>query len=423
MDDQVRALTSAAAAAAAEGRWGEAERLWGQVLSRQPGNAQALYSLGVHAYQRGDRVGALELLGQARVVAPADPMVMLTIGVIHRDAGEDRLEWEAIMAALAADAYFLPGLLAKGEFLVRQRRGAAAAAVFRDALKVAPPEPQWPPALRRRLTSAREAVQRDTEDLLDHLRGQLLAGRAGAEAALDGRWDEAASILAGRTAPYHSRCNQLHVPRLPALTFHDPVHFPWIPALEARTADIRLELERMLAERSDAFVPYIAYRADEPVNQWQALNHSRDWSSLHLWAHGRPVQENLARCPLTAEALAEVDAVDIAGLCPNAMFSALAPHTHIPPHTGETNARLVAHLPLIVPDRCSLRVGYDWKRWQDGKVMVFDDSIEHEARNDSDVLRVVLIFDVWNPLLSLEERAMVGVLAEAMRDYRTRRDH
>jgi aspartyl/asparaginyl beta-hydroxylase (cupin superfamily) len=105
----------------------------------------------------------------------------------------------------------------------------------------------------------------------------------------------------------------------------------------------------------------------------------------------------------------------IAGLCPNAMFSALAPHTEIPPHTGETNARLVVHLPLIVPEKCSYRVGFEHRTWTEGELLIFDDTIEHTARNDSDALRVVLIFDVWNPLLAPEEREVVRTLAAASR--------
>jgi aspartyl/asparaginyl beta-hydroxylase (cupin superfamily) len=108
---------------------------------------------------------------------------------------------------------------------------------------------------------------------------------------------------------------------------------------------------------------------------------------------------------------------EIGGLCPNAMFSALAPHTHIPPHHGETNARLVVHLPLIVPDHCRYRVGFEHRRWHVGEVLIFDDSIEHEARNDSDELRVVLIFDVWNPLLSAAEREMVREISAALPEF------
>lgn len=419
MDERLEALVAAAGSAANARRWQEAERLWSQVRELDPGNVQALFSLGVHAHQRGDTRGALELMSAACAAAPRDPMPVLTCSVLHRELGDQAAEWAAIHAALAIDAYFLPALLAKGEFLERGGRSRAAAAAFRDALKVAPPRPQWPPALQRRLAEANDAVVRDSEALAAYLAQAIAAPAAAVAPSLSGRWDEAVSILAGRSRPYPSECHQLHVPRLPAQPFHDPGLFPWIPALEARTGEILAELEALVASRFDRFQPYIAYRPDQPVNQWQALNHSRAWSSFHLWAHGAPVPENIAQCPRTAEALAEVDAVEIAGLCPNAMFSALAPHTHIPPHTGETNARLVAHLPLVVPPGCSFRVGFDRRGWEPGKVFVFDDTIEHEARNDSDALRVVLIFDVWNPLLSLEERAMVQALASAMRDYRS----
>jgi aspartyl/asparaginyl beta-hydroxylase (cupin superfamily) len=99
------------------------------------------------------------------------------------------------------------------------------------------------------------------------------------------------------------------------------------------------------------------------------------------------------------------------------MFSALAPKSHIPPHNGETNARVVAHLPLIVPDGCTYRVGFDERRWRVGETLIFDDTIEHEARNDSDELRVVLIFDLWNPLLTAAERNLVKTLAAAARAF------
>ena len=419
MNAQVSSLVSAAGVAAAGGRWQEAERLWGQVQALDPGNVQALYSLGVHAFQRGDAQGALELLQQARARAPRDPMILLTIGRIHREAGRPEQEWGTIIGALEIDPYFLPALLGKGEFLEQQRKSREAAGAFRDVLKVAPAEVEWPPALRRRLTHAREVVERDTEELIHYLGHRVSATRASVDQALAGRWDEAVSILAGRTRPYHSQCNQLQVPRLPAITFYDDALFPWMRELESRTDQIKAELQEMLASRGEEFVPYIQYRPGDPVNQWDKLNHSRNWSGFHLYAHGEPVPEHLAQCPRTAEALALVDAVEIAGLCPNAMFSALAPGAHIPPHTGETNARLVAHLPLVVPEKCSYRVGFDWRQWREGKCWVFDDTLEHEARNDSGQVRVILMFDVWNPLLSLEEREMATELAGAMRDWRS----
>ncbi len=419
---QLASMVDAAGAAAAAGRWQEAEQLWSRVHAADPGHVQALFSLGVHAFQRGDAQAALEYLQRARARAPRDPMILLTIGRVHREAGETELEWGWLIGALEIDPYFLPALLGKAEFLERQGRARVAAAAFRDVLKVAPDEAAWPAPLRRRLSHARGVVEQDTRELAEFLGHRVATTQATIDRASSARWDEAVSILAGRTRPYHSHCNQLHVPRLPAITFYDDALFPWMRELESRTCAIKTELQEMLASKGEDFVPYIQYRPGDPVNQWDKLNHSRNWSGFHLYANGEPVAEHLAQCPRTAEALALVDAVDIAGLCPNAMFSALAPGAHIPPHTGETNARLVAHLPLVVPERCSYRVGYDWRQWQEGKCWVFDDTIEHEARNDSDQLRVILMFDVWNPLLSQAEREMATAMTSAMRDWRAAGD-
>ena len=98
---------------------------------------------------------------------------------------------------------------------------------------------------------------------------------------------------------------------------------------------------------------------------------------------------------------------------PPDFVSLLAPHTHIPPHVGVSNARLVCHLPLIVPEGCWFRVGGERRDWRRGEAFVFDDTIEHEAMNPSDRLRVVFIFDVWHPDLSPTERAAVTALIEA----------
>jgi aspartyl/asparaginyl beta-hydroxylase (cupin superfamily) len=223
--------------------------------------------------------------------------------------------------------------------------------------------------------------------------------------------------MAGASRPYLSDANQLYVPRLPAIPFFDRSHFPWIEALEAQTDEIRRELEAALATAQGAFNPYIAYAPGQPVNQWGELNHSDRWSTLDLWKSGAPALENQAMCPATTAALAEVDLARIEGLCPNVMFSALAPRTRIPPHHGETNARVIAHLPLVVPENCEYRVGFDRIQWRPGEVIVFDDTLEHEAYNGSDSLRTVLIFDVWNPLLSEDDRAIVLAMAAAARSY------
>jgi aspartate beta-hydroxylase len=413
----VESLVREAGRMANAGRWSEAEQLWREVRRIQPDHPQALFSLGFHALQRGEAAAADELLRAARKLAPRDPVVLLTLAAAATARGDASAAREAIDAVLTLDPYFLPGLLARAGWFERFGSAVSAANTYANALKVAPPPRQWPDALREQLEHARRVVDRHRQSFGTYLSETLAPLQDTLPPRLSSRWREAASIMAGQSKPFHSECNQLYVPRLPEYQFFEREHFPWIAALEGQTDVIRAELLAALEQDRERFTPYIAYNPGEPVNQWAELNHSQRWSTLALWRAGQPVAENLERCPATARALAAVEMADIGGLCPNAMFSALAPKTHIPPHNGETNARLVAHLPLIVPDGCEMRVGFERRPWKVGEVFVFDDTIEHEARNDSDELRVVLIFDVWNPLLAPEERAMVRALTEATRAY------
>lgn len=413
----IEQLVDRASRLASSGRWDEAERAWWEVLGRDAQHPRALFSLGVHALKRGDGPAARELLSAARRLVPQDLLVLMTLCAACRSCGDADGEREAIEAALAVDAYFLPALLAKGSWLERFGRRASAAAMFAHALQAAPPEPQWPAQLRRQLAHAREVAGQYGDELAAFAEAELGQQLASLPSSVAGRWREAASILAGRTKPYHAVANQLCVPRLPAVPFFEREQFPFLAALEAKTEAIASELDALLAGAECDFVPYIHYAPGEPVNQWAELNHSRKWSTLHLIRSGKPVTHNLARCPVTAEALAALPLADIDGLCPNAMFSVLAPHAHIPPHHGETNARVVAHLPLIVPEGCRYRVGFEQRRWRVGETLIFDDTIEHEAHNDSDELRVVLIFDLWNPFLEPAERDLVRTLAGAARKF------
>ena len=417
MSSSVSQLVQAAGQAANAGHWQEAERLWEDVLEQEPSHPQALCSLGIHALKRGKVELGLERLKAARVGAPEDLFVLMTLKDVYRQQGDAEAEREAIEAALAVDPYFVPALLARGEWIERFGKTSLAATVYANAIKISPPEKDWPAAFRPQLEHARAVADKHSKAFDAYLTEKLADLVTDLPPQLAQRWTEAAAIRAGRAKSYVSDSNQLHVPRLPAVPFFDRAEFPQFEALEAKTGVIRDELLAALDNDRDRFKPYIAYKPGEPVNQWKELDHSDRWGALQLWHGGSPVQENLDRCPETAKALSAVSMADISGLCPNAFFSALAPKTHIPPHNGESNARLVAHLPLIIPDGCVLRVGFEERRWNSGEILVFDDTIEHEARNDSDELRVVLIFDVWNPLLSPAERELVNSMAEATREF------
>jgi aspartyl/asparaginyl beta-hydroxylase (cupin superfamily) len=129
-----------------------------------------------------------------------------------------------------------------------------------------------------------------------------------------------------------------------------------------------------------------------------------------MWEDGVRNDEHCRRCPATAALLDELPLLDLPGKGPTAMFSILAPHTRIPPHTGSSNVRVTIHLPLVVPPSCGFRVGAETRSWEEGRAWAFDDTIEHEAWNDSGSPRAILIVDAWNPLLSEAERSAIRVI-------------
>ena len=130
---------------------------------------------------------------------------------------------------------------------------------------------------------------------------------------------------------------------------------------------------------------------------------------MHLLKGGSRVEENCLLCPETTNLLESLDLVTAQGHAPEAFFSVLQPGTHIPPHYGLANTKLVIHLAIDIPGQCAIKVGGEVRGWEAGKCIVFDDSFAHEAWNRSDQTRVVLITEVWNPSLSeLEKAAMLS---------------
>jgi len=167
-------------------------------------------------------------------------------------------------------------------------------------------------------------------------------------------------------------------------------------------------------KQDTAFQPYVQGDPLRPRKSQDGMLNNPDWSAFYLWKNGQVVAENAARCPRTMAALAEVPLARIPGRTPSVLFSLMRPGAHIPAHNGFINTRLICHLPLIVPGQCSFRVGNDTREWAEGQAWLFDDTIEHEAWNRSDQTRVVLLFEVWRPELSEEERALVSAMFEAI---------
>ncbi len=369
------------------------------------------------ALRRRDVPVALELLARAEAAAPADTSIKMLKASALRFSGDLDGSLAAIETVLVLEPYNFVALLSKGSLLERLAGPKPAARFYRDILEAAPTEDKTPPGLAAPIAHARRMVAENTDALADYLRRQVadVKARHGGESL--GRFEEALEIYAGRRKPFVQQPLLMHYPRLPAIPFHDRSLFPWLPKLEAATDMIRAELEIALEKAKGEFSPYVAYPPGSPVGQWGDLNNSMNWRSLWLWKDGQRQDEACAVCPGTAALLEDLPLADQPGFAPTVLFSALEAHTRIPPHTGSTNTRLLVHLPLILPGPAGFRVGNETREWKMGEAWVFDDSIEHEAWNDADQLRVIMILDVWNPMLSEAERELVSVMMNARNSY------
>ena len=413
---EVLALEEQAARAAQSGRPDEALRAWERLLALEPRHARALDALGQFAFRRGDLQQARALLERLVKADGSDPQQWVNLAVACQGLKDEAGEEKAIQQALSVDPGDLLALLLRGNLLERQGRTHDAARAYGAAATVAPPDERLHPDLRPSVVRARAFKERYDRDCAAFLDRHLEAGLREFAGEDLRRFRDAVDIMVGRKRRFDSQSVVFHYPRLAPIEFFDRDVFPWLDAVEAATEAIRGEFLEVL--RSDhGFAPYIEYPPDVPHNQWAELNHSPRWSAFHLYKMGERVDDNASRCPLTMAILDGVPLPRQAGRTPAAMSSLLKPRTRIPAHTGVTNVRLVAHLPLIVPEGCGFRVGNETRTWVPGKAWVFDDTIEHEAWNDSDQLRVVFIFDIWHPHLSQAERAMVSALSEGLNEF------
>ncbi len=228
-----------------------------------------------------------------------------------------------------------------------------AAAVYRTALQAIP---QFLPSAAGTVLGHAKAVveanDRALEAFLGDRLGELRARHGNSR--LD-RFDKCLDTLLRKRRVYRPSPSFLYFPELPPIEFHDRADFPWLDALEAAADDIRAELIDVLADGPEVLQPYMAEKS--PQARWRELNNSRRWGVYYLWRAGAPDEANLARCPKTAAALEAWPKCDLLRTGPTAVFSILEARTRIPPHVGVNNARLIVHLPLVVPPGCGFRVG------------------------------------------------------------------
>ena len=381
--------------------------------SVQDARTRELVQQAERALQSRDARSALGLLREAESRAPDDPGVKMQLALALRATGDFQAALYAVEAALALDPYLLLGLLSKGWLLEKLDRPREAAIAYRNALKIVPPEDRLAPGLKAPVERALQVVKADSAAAVAFVEDRLKDVRARHAGEDLHRFDMSRDVFLAGKKVYHSEPALLHYPMLPAEQFFDRRHFPWLERLEAATDMIREELLVVMQDDLEEMQPYIQYTPGVPVNQWVELNYSPRWNSYFLWKDGVKDEAHCARCPNTSALLDSLPLLRQPGFGPTAIFSVLAPRTHIPPHAGSANTRCLVHLPLILPGPARFRVGNETRDWKMGEAWVFDDTIEHEAWNDADQTRVIMILDVWNPYLSDAERELVAAMMAA----------
>ena len=387
----------------------------GDVPMQSQGNLNSLMQQAVAALQGGRATEAREAVTAVIRQGADNASSWGVMALACRDIGDHEAALKAADRSIAHEPNNPRAYIVKADAFFALGKRRAAAAFYRDSLKFGLPPEQCSPDMLADLQRAESRVAELHADFSRHIGEHIDTYIASAQGDTQ-RMREAADLLSGRRQLYYPQPHHLFFPGLPVKEFYDPADFDWLPQVEAATQDIQAELDALLAEQAE-FGPYLSGDGERPVYDTHGMKDNSDWGAFYLWYNGRAVAENQARCPITTAVMEKVPLVFSGSRCPNVLFSRLRAGATIPPHTGMVNTRLICHLPLIVPENCGFRVGNDVRKWEPGKVWLFDDTIEHEAWNRSDKDRVILIFEVWKPELSEAEHGLVTRLLEAVDSY------
>jgi aspartate beta-hydroxylase len=406
-----------------QGRIREAEHAFQKVLETDPHHVQALNVVALVALRTGQLQRARALLERALAAKSEDPITHHHLGQVLEADGNFAGAVDAQRRAVQLAPELHVARLHLGRALEQMGRGDDAVVAYAAAWKGAQDQGRWlnpestPTALKPLVEHAVNQVRDGRRERFARLFEPLLS-KYGRDSL--GRVEKALRIYLNEEQRVYADPRQqptfLYFPGLPASAYLPRQLFPWAERLEQATADIRSELLALLPSvqgRERVFTS----EALEEVNL-RGLEMPPTWNGYYFYRHGERRDENCARCPRTVDALESLPLSRVRAHGPEVLYSIFTPGTHLLPHRGVTNTRLVAHLPLMVPEDCALNVGGELHRWQEGRVVVFDDTYEHEAWNRSKKTRVVMIFDLWNPYLTEAERAALTDLIGAIGDFR-----
>ncbi|XP_055657041.1 aspartyl/asparaginyl beta-hydroxylase isoform X2 [Falco peregrinus] len=179
---------------------------------------------------------------------------------------------------------------------------------------------------------------------------------------------------------------------------------PWWTARETGYTELVKSLEKNWKLIRDEGLAVMDKKRSLFLPEDENLREKGDWSQFTLWQQGR---KNENACKSVPKTCALLERFPEATGCRRGQikYSIMHPGTHVWPHTGPTNCRLRMHLGLVIPkEGCRIRCAQDNRTWEEGKVLIFDDSFEHEVWQDADNYRLIFIVDVWHPELTAQQR-------------------
>ena len=400
----------------------QAELLYAAVLSEQPNCAEAARSIGALAAQREDWRRAIDHYQMAVRVAPGD--LGIQIELAQALCGFGQLEAAAaLLRKLSQAAPEEPMVwLLLAETLDDLGQSLASCKARYQALSCAQKRGQWkdasttPAAVLDRVLANMEKLRAGQRE---HLMQSLEPFRLAHGSAAIRRVEKAAraylqEIDATPPDP-RQRPKFLYFPDLPDIPYHDPMLQPWASTLAAGFADLREEALTLLGEGNN-FESFLGLKPGEVLpNYVGGSSPNPAWDAYFFYRRGKRFDQNHARCPKSSRLIDSLALCHVAHQAPEVCFSIIQPGSHIMPHHGVTNSRLVMHLPLVVPPGCALNIiDAGEHHWREGQLMMFDDTFQHEAWNRSELPRIILLMDCWNPHLDAVEQAATKALVEAI---------
>jgi hypothetical protein len=371
-----------------------------------PAQVHPLIRQGMAALQARDHVLAAKLLGEAAGEVPEAEMPWPALGNAELALGNLEAAEQAIDRQLKLATRDVGALLLKG--LLRERQGdpRAASSFYQAALNQSQVS-GYPQSLSNLLEHAKAALAQAPSEYAAHL-----IEAVGTD--LSPAMQQAVDLLLGKSEIYLQQPSLFYYPHLPQKWFYEANDFPWLKGIY----DLLPAMQEELAVLGDAdmFRPYVTAGKDRPAPNNPLLD-DLAWGAFYFWRDGTVVADNAARCPATMHALAAAPMPMIPGRAPNALWSRLLAGTHIAPHHGMLNTRLICHVPIKTAPACTLRVGNETRGWEPGKALIFDDSVEHEARNAGPDERVVLLFEIWRPEVPEEDRQALSRIFAAIDGY------